>query len=157
MAKNKNNLEFHPEHYYDKDGFLKPSRFYIVAIIYMLRGYFISAFASSYGSDTNAILGVLYPNSTALYTALLTGIPALIAGAIITYRSWFRASNKSFILKTIRPLIVLGLLLDLTVQFYVIAASHWAFDLFRALSLFIAIVLIYLCTKNSSRLSRHLN
>lgn len=128
MSMPKKTPEFYPPHKYDKDGFLKPSKIYYFIITYLLRGYLIIVMASTYGSDTNAILGAFYPNGKGLYLNLVVGIPALIALGMLTYRSQLRDKDKAHTLKLVKPLLFLSLTADISSQLYNISLIHWRFD-----------------------------
>lgn len=140
MSDHKNKIQFYPEHKYDKEGYLKPSKIYYFIITYLLRGYLIIIMASSYGSDTNAILGAFYPNGKGLYLNLIIGIPALLALGILTYRSQLREKGKAHALKLVKPLLFLGLLADISVQIYNIAHIHWRFEQVLASMLLFGVV-----------------
>ena len=118
----------YPEHYYDKDGYLKPPKIFYFAILYLLRGYIIIALSSSYGSNTEALLGIFYPQIKVLYMHLLIGLPALIAFVLLTARFSLREKQTLWPLNAIKPLVLLALMLDIALHIYIAQLQYWQFD-----------------------------
>ena len=131
----------YPEHYYDKDGYLKPPKIFYFAIVYLLRGYIIIAMSSSYGSNTEALLGIFYPQVKVLYMHLLIGLPALIAFVLLTARFSLREKQTFWPLNTIKPLILLALTLDIALHIYIAKLQYWQFDWVLGAQLLVSFVL----------------
>lgn len=147
MAKSNKPLNIYPEHYYDKDGYLKPPKILYFSIVYLLRGYIIIALSSSYGSNTETLLNIFYPQLSLLYIHLIIGIPALVSFVLLTARFTLREKQRFWPLKTIKPLILLGLIMDVILHIHIAQLQYWQFDWVLGGQLFIAWLLLYFVTK----------
>lgn len=147
MRDKNNKREIYPEHYYDKDGVLKPSKIYYFIIAYLLRGYVVITIASAYGSDTNGILKVFYTSSEALYAGMLVGLPGLIAWGLLSYRIQIRERNRERVFKIIRPLLVSGLIIDGVILVRMLNLIKWQFDFALACNMLIYIIITMLVIK----------
>lgn len=141
--------KIYPLHYYDKDGYLKPPKVFYISIIYLLRGYIIVALASSYGTDTSALLGIFYPQITLLYMHLVIGLPALLAFLLLTARFTLREQQRLWPLKCIKPLLLIALLLDIVLHVYIAKLQYWQFDWVLGMQLLLSLFLIMFNLKKS--------
>jgi len=144
----KQKLNYTPFHF-DKDGELKPPSSYFLATFYILKAYIIAVLANAYGSDTNAILSTFYPQQNQLSIALLIGIPGLVSFAILNWRIELRAKEKQSLLNLVRPLLVMGLLLELLFLAFSIYSAHGQFQWAPGTSLVVTLLLLYFVLTNN--------
>lgn len=141
--------EIHPEHHYDKDGYIKPPTSFYVAILYLLRGYFILIMASSLGAKTQIILSVFYPKSIFIYVHLLVGLPAVLAWIILSYRETLRAKGRGHYLKAVKPLLLIGLVIDFVIHIVIASLMHWSFHWPVALGVVVPIYVVLFLVRKS--------
>lgn len=144
MSDNSFKKKIYPLHYYDKDGYLKPPKVFYITIIYLLRGYIIVALASSYGTDTSALLGIFYPQVMLLYMHLIIGLPALLAFVLMTARFSLREKQRFWPLKSIKPLLLTALVLDIVLHIYIAKLQYWQFDWVLGMQLLFSCLLLSL-------------
>ncbi len=121
-------LEQYPLHRFDNNGRLKPPAIVYWVSFYLLRGFFVVIAANGLGANTKAILGALYPNITMLYAHLIVSIPAIYCLALLSYRTQIYDNNREWLLKTIKPTLLVGILLDFTFHLYLAHLQHWQFS-----------------------------
>lgn len=147
MSKENRNITIYPEHYYDKDGYLKPPKILYFSIVYLLRGYIIIALSSSYGSNTETLLGIFYPQLSLLYIHLVIGLPALVSFVLLTARFSLREKQRFWPLKAIKPLIILGLIMDVLLHIHIAQLQYWQFDWILGGQLLVSWLLLYFVAK----------
>lgn len=137
-----------PMHYYDDEGRVKPPVFVNWIIAYLMRGFILIIIASSLGSDTNAILGVFYPNHSLLYAHLVISIPAFVAFYLVSNRKKLLDDGKNNLLKLLKPTLLLGLALDFVLHIYIAQVQHWQYSTAAALGMLLPIVFSYIIWRN---------
>lgn len=146
--KAKRHEELLPLHRYDDEGRVKPPVIYFWVIAYLMRGIIIVLGASGMGVDTKAVLGAFYPSHTQLYAHLLIGIPAIYSFFILSYRKQFYDNEKLFWLKTVKPALLIGLLLDLAFNIFLAYSINWVFDKIVGGTTLLCLGLIYTIINN---------
>jgi hypothetical protein len=94
----------------------------------MCRSYFVFVASLSFRQDTSALLAIFYPDKHYFYTSLVIAIPALFALLFVSFRErlWQRAHYLIF--KLIKPLILIGLLVDVLFHVAMAERQYWQFS-----------------------------
>ena len=110
---------------------------------------FIFSLASR--SQTEALLKLFYPQSESLGLALLSSVPIVLGLLLISQRE--RLWNKGYTSWSgaLLPLILMGVIASICVQFYHIVSVHWGFELITAIKVVVSIISLYCISR-----SRHL-
>ncbi|MBE1301616.1 MAG: DUF2919 family protein [Alteromonadaceae bacterium] len=146
--KAKRHEELLPLHRYDDEGRVKPPVIYYWVIAYLMRGVIIVLGASGMGVDTKAVLGAFYSSHTQLYAHLFIGIPAIYSFFILSYRKQFYDNEKIFWLRTVKPTLILGIVLDFTLAIFLAIESLWSFSILLGATFFLNSTFIFILTKS---------
>ena len=124
-----------PLKHYDEQGRVKPLASFIFCLAFLCRGYIVFILSMSYRQDSSFILRLFYPQPGDFYLSLLVGLPALLIVGLVIYRDKLWQADKLHWFACIKPLLLLSLLADSGLHFWVGHQSHWAFNWILALSL----------------------
>ncbi|WP_438864784.1 DUF2919 family protein [Neptunicella sp.] len=132
-----------PLNYYDQQGRVKPLGSFIFCLLYLARGYLVFVISMSYRADTGFLLGLFYPQKSDFYYSLLLGGPAVVLALVMLYRDKLWQLNYLFIFKSIKPLLVVTLLVDFLLHLRVAYQQDWQFSWILAATFVVDISLIY--------------
>ena len=141
---------------FDFDGKVKiPLGFYLV-LVYLLRGYLLWVISITYRDDPSLILSLLYQDTRWFFYSLVFGLPALLTFILFTLKSQRQKPWFVMCWKGQRRFLMLGLMLDLCGQTFVIAnhtaTSHWS----QILLVIIGVYLLWYWSK-SLKIKRFFN
>lgn len=105
-----------------------PVGFYLV-LLYLSRGYLTWVVSLTYSQDRSLLLSMIYPSASLFTTALLTGVPALIAFILFALKKQKDKPWYQWLWPKMSGLLLLALIFDLVSQaiggINHLVALHW--------------------------------
>lgn len=132
-----------PLKYYDEAGRIKPSNALLICLWYMCRTYLVFVATFSYRQDSAGLLAFFYPHKSYFYGGLIIAVPALMVVLLVSFRE--KLFNTSFVIlfKLIKPLMLMGLLLDVIFHVLVAQQQKWQFSWVVAISVLLDVLCMY--------------
>lgn len=140
-----------PLKYYDESGrILPPKWLYAVLTVFSL-DWIAFVFSLASRTQTETLLKIFYPQSESLGLALLGSFPMVVCLMLVSQRERLWKHNKIGWCRWLLPLLILGIAVSLSVQFYHVIAVKWGFE-----SLTAAKIIVYLASLYCISRSRHI-
>ena len=130
----------YPLHYYDEAGRLKPPLFIYIFLLFVCRGLLILAISLSFREDKESLLRLFYPQVYQFYLSLLPLLPAIYALYLVSHRNKIWANNNYQYYRRLKPFMALALLIDASIQFYILARLQFSFSMSHGLAIAMAIL-----------------
>ncbi len=140
---------FIPLNFYDQHGRVKPHWLIWSTVLFLLRAYIVLIVVSlSFGQDSSTLLAVFYPHSSDFYQVLLLGIPAWGIAVILSFREMISKKGYTWLFGYIKPLLLIGLCLDIALNINMAIDQQWRFSWSIALSFLFAGLAGFYCAKS---------
>ncbi|AWL12213.1 Inner membrane protein YfeZ [Saliniradius amylolyticus] len=139
---------------YDDEGRIRPPRWLWWTLVFLNRGYLLLVASVSYIKDQSLILSLFYPDNRDFYLSLMVGLPALLAAVIAGYRRWLWQKQWLGLFAFIRPLVLISLFLDISLQLAMAAGEQFRFSWTVAIFLLLdGLLLTYWARSRSLKLT----
>ena len=140
-----------PLKYYDESGRILPPKWLYVILALFSLDWIAFIFSLASRSQTEALLKLFYPQSESLVLALLSSVPIVLGLVLISQRERLWKKGITGWSRALLPLILVGVIASLSVQFYHIVSVHWGFEMITAIKVVVSIISLYCISR-----SRHL-
>ncbi|MCY7294191.1 DUF2919 family protein [Alteromonas sp. a30] len=138
-----------PLNHLDQHGRVKPHALLWLIILLLLRPYLVLVLSlSTFGQDSSALLALFYPNNHDFYLALVLALPAWFAASIVSFREGLAKAGHRWVFFWLKPIILLGLTLDVASHIAMAVQQHWRFNWSTALSFVFAGMAASYCMKS---------
>lgn len=125
----------YPLNYYDESGRLKPPIFIYIFLLFVCRGFLILIVSLSFREDSEALIRLFYPHPYHFYLSLLPLLPAAFALYLVSYRNKLWKDAKYAIFKSLKPAMIMALVIDLLIQGYILTKLQFAFSMSHGVSI----------------------
>jgi len=141
---------------FDKFDCVKLSKWYFIALLFLLRGYLIWVLSVSNMQDTASVITVIYPQPAIFYVHLVAGFPAIFLLILMSLRRPDAANWVQQLWPRSRQILIGLLLFDLVFSLI----GYWYIDEFNwlvTLSQILFTSLLIVQVKSSERIAINLS
>ncbi|RXJ71443.1 hypothetical protein CS022_20910 [Veronia nyctiphanis] len=135
-----------PDHF-DKHGNRKAPVLYLLVSVFLARAWWVFILAGASRQQGESILSLLYPDKYALYTGLVTGLPAicmmLMTGSQHRFPSWLKNKWQHF-----WWCLPVSCVVDLAIQVRHMNVLHWQFQWSAAVTLLVGVWMTFYIFKS---------
>lgn len=118
---------------------MKPPLSVYLLLLFVCRGLLILIISLSFREDSERLLRIFYPQPYHFYLSLVPILPALLALYLVSKRTILWENKRYSIFKLLPSLMLLALLLDACIQFYMLWQTNFRYSMSHGLSIVIAI------------------
>ncbi|MGB3726192.1 MAG: DUF2919 domain-containing protein [Glaciecola sp.] len=138
----------YPLKYYDEAGRMKPPIVVYFILLFVSRGLLVLIISLSFREDSELLLRLFYPQPYHFYLSLSPIIPALMGLYLVSKRNILWENEQFSRFKMLPWLMAFALLLDASMQTYMLYETHFAYSLSHGLSLLIAVLCMWYLVKS---------
>lgn len=132
----------YPLNYFDEGGRMKPPLLLYVLLLFVCRGLLILIVSLSFREDSELLIRMFYPQSEHFNLSLIPMIPALFALYLISSRNSLWENKRYHLFKPLSKVVSVALLVDLSIQTYILSQTHFQYSLALGINLMLLILFI---------------
>lgn len=122
--------------YLDKEGRASIPLSLLLVLLFEMRGYVAAIISLTFSEDRTRLLKLFYTSSEQFGLMLLIGLPALIVLLATTFVGEDKANWANRLMRFAQPLLLLSLVFDAVLIFWLFIEQHGAFSFGRAAIVF---------------------
>lgn len=140
-------IKIYPLKFYTQSGDLKPPTYFYYGLLFLARTWALLIISLASSETGNKLLTMFYPDRTHFYLGLVSGVIAIVL-FILSGRDHDKHPLICKVWQKAYPFLLLGILLDLTLQLYYLYLVKFQYSLEASIQLVCIIWLLLFCVRS---------